>query len=817
MLKMRVLKIMGLRSKKELNKKPDDELTITIQDIHKESSFATEYSGEDKKDFNREGIICHMLQKIGQGENDHESNSSSGSKDSNGKLNARSITVSSPKENKNSEIIQAPKRYDSDQSPAEKIEEESDVEIASKKGTMTLIEEKKEEEKEIPKVEEKKMPIPDPDEGCEVVDEGDYKMIYSSNYDPSSYLKKDRVIPQKEEEEDNDDSDSSSSSEIDPNDFSEIANVNVKLKNKKVKEIEEKVEEKKEEIKKEIISKKELETEKVKEVDMRKLGKKVSSMKIAQKRQSESRLMESRISDRKIYEKKGTDIQTALKRDSEKQLTEKKITKENVFELAPHPEEEKKIFKKESKEGTQLSENDIRQLRILDLEKSKSADLNLVEAPMKRLNLYSPRGSMLDKKKTTDSREREQSLLSYANGRRERKIRICDDLADFEEYPPTNDELALKKTLLSHQTKNKKKKEKGKEAVEEKEEDDEKQGLLKKEDEIDDESNKDPQKDLDDGEGSLGSSSSDTARRTNYSIRAAVDEKFVPKSIKNMNIMTILMLLLVLGLAITYYYLEITLYSSISSTINNIGISEQRQSWLIDINLRLGTLILITSDNNATNESTSPLNMSMDAKNQLYASSSALLKSSAISLKNAQDVLSETTSNLSPANIDQLNPYSVILNYKMKTNAIASHFNYTISESILEVVVSAFKIVDSDPSTITDSDFSTYLITNNSLNSIIIALDAASNLMLTLLDSSKQNNLTIFLILLIVASGAALFSTAVLIPIIIIAKRNKDQVFKLFLYLKKEEIRQYQIKCDRFKKSNKIVFFLDVKLIIERR
>ena len=306
-------------------------------------------------------------------------------------------------------------------------------------------------------------------------------------------------------------------------------------------------------------------------------------------------------------------------------------------------------------------------------------------------------------------------------------------------------------------------------------------------------------------EGSIGSTSTGSTVRAFYSIRAAVDEKFVPKSIKNMNIMTIFMFLLVLGLAITYYVFENTLYSSIRENIYNIGYSEDRQSWLFEVNLQLRTLLMICADNNQTDESLSVLDMSSADKDALRIKTDDRLKSGAISLKNAQTELSLKTSNLSPSQLDKINPSNVNIKYKASTTAMPTSYNYTISQAMLEVVVSSFKLLNVSISEVTSNEFSAYLIMNNSLNSILVALGKSTNEIVIQIEDSRDRNMTIFLILLLVASGASLISTVVLVPVIVLVKKNKENVLRLFLYIKKEEMKSYQNKCEKFKRLNRLV------------
>eukprot|EP01022_Parablepharisma_sp_SALTPOND_P019506 TRINITY_DN333_c0_g1_i1.p1 TRINITY_DN333_c0_g1~~TRINITY_DN333_c0_g1_i1.p1 ORF type:complete len:1482 (-),score=192.52 TRINITY_DN333_c0_g1_i1:2885-7330(-) len=408
--------------------------------------------------------------------------------------------------------------------------------------------------------------------------------------------------------------------------------------------------------------------------------------------------------------------------------------------------------------------------------------------------------------------------LDYNGPRRitGKKIKIIDNPAystvgevPIEEYVPTEHEIALRQYLYVHQMKEKKGREKERLAEDSKgEETDENQPL--QDDAADDEdyNGEDNKTGENDDEGSVGSTSTNSTTRATFSIRAAVDEKFVPKSIKNMNIMTVFMFILVFVLAITYYVFELSLYSNIQENIINIDYSEQRQNWLIDINLRLRTLLAINVDNSAPDESLSILDATETEKSEMQAKANSLLKSSAVKLKDAQTQLNLRTSDMSPEQLDKINPNNVVTKYKTTTTRMPPSFIYTVSQTMLEIVVSSFKILGLPLSDLKRDEFSVFLIVENSLNSILVALKQSTNEIVSHIESSKNSNMKLFLLFLCVASGAAIISTIVLIPVIIYVKKNKEKVLSLFLHLSKDEMRKYQVKCERFKRYNKLVIFI---------
>ncbi len=141
------------------------------------------------------------------------------------------------------------------------------------------------------------------------------------------------------------------------------------------------------------------------------------------------------------------------------------------------------------------------------------------------------------------------------------------EIMDYPEYRPTEDEMKVRRALLAFEkkkNKEKKKDEKEKKAetkkseeekeegAEEKKEDEEDEEEQDKEDKKEEERNKMADDEIDenqDTQSSVTSGSTGSTMRSFYSLRAAIDEKYVPLSIRNMSCSANIVFLLLLGLA----------------------------------------------------------------------------------------------------------------------------------------------------------------------------------------------------------------------------------------------------------------------------
>lgn len=212
------------------------------------------------------------------------------------------------------------------------------------------------------------------------------------------------------------------------------------------------------------------------------------------------------------------------------------------------------------------------------------------------------------------------------------------------------------------------------------------------------------------------------AERNLYILRIAIDEKFIPQSIKNLryaaNIVFMILLLLASKIStyrlfiVIYYAIQISLFDLINQNIKNIHNSEQRLSYIIDITLRSRTLILMNNDYLTSVVS------NQTARDILYNTTINELRSSATLLKVAQTELSLKTSTLSEEQLQMINPSDVKMKY-LKYPNMPDFYTFSVWEAIMEIVVSAYRVSTLPLKMITDSHATVFFIMQNCLNSVM--------------------------------------------------------------------------------------------------
>lgn len=303
--------------------------------------------------------------------------------------------------------------------------------------------------------------------------------------------------------------------------------------------------------------------------------------------------------------------------------------------------------------------------------------------------------------------------------------------------------------------------------------------------------------------------------RSYNSMRSAIEDKYIPPSIRNLSCSANIVFALLLGLAsklipLNNYYLavffvmQVLLFDKINVNTSNISYSEDRLKELIDINLELTTMMVLTSDylqhlanpsllqNNSYFSGTIPEaigNFSL-AQNKLAFQSE--------SLKDAQTQLSLSCADTSLDFQSKINPNNVELTY-MHLSGNPEVYVYSIWEAIMEVVVCTERLTKLNISQVDDNtESSVYFISKNSLNNIMLNLNISSEVITDVIKNTCDVNLSIFLILLCVASFALVASNVLLIPVINNLKKNKQEVLELFMHIKKSDATQELEKVRKF-------------------
>lgn len=312
---------------------------------------------------------------------------------------------------------------------------------------------------------------------------------------------------------------------------------------------------------------------------------------------------------------------------------------------------------------------------------------------------------------------------------------------------------------------------------------------------------------------SVTSKTSSSTLRTFYSMRAAIDEKYIPQSVHSMGITAILVFVLAASIAsnlnkinllAVIFAMETYLFDNIHICIQSIKSSEQRLSYLIDIDLQIVTMMLITADEkqHLANPNLGPNQSFVFASTVVeeasFANAAGILSTDSSKLNNAQTSVSLNIQQISSNGQTDIDSANIELKY-LNVPVQGTNFTYTIWQSVTEIVISANRIAVMNILQVDDtSDPSVYFVVNNTLNSLFIALQQSANDIKEETKSSLQFDLTIFLILLIIATVILVFSSIVVVPVISKVSKTKQEVLELFMLIKKREANKLLEKCRKF-------------------
>jgi len=95
-----------------------------------------------------------------------------------------------------------------------------------------------------------------------------------------------------------------------------------------------------------------------------------------------------------------------------------------------------------------------------------------------------------------------------------------------------------------------------------------------------------------DGEVSSVASSIFNQTRSYFTLRQAIEESFVPMSIRNLKLVANVSFFVIILLAFIYYMIQKGLYSQMRDNITSIHYSERRILDIVSLNLRVQDLLL---------------------------------------------------------------------------------------------------------------------------------------------------------------------------------------------------------------------------------
>lgn len=253
--------------------------------------------------------------------------------------------------------------------------------------------------------------------------------------------------------------------------------------------------------------------------------------------------------------------------------------------------------------------------------------------------------------------------------------------------------------------------------------------------------------------------------------------------------------------------MQIYLYGELKTNVEIIYYSEQRFIYLYDINFQINTMTLISSTMNQriANPKLPTAFYTLYANNNTlqenFTTAEAKLNAEATNLKNVQTQLSLQSTSLSNSALTVINPNNVVLT-NMPVFGMPLNYSYTNWQAVMEIVISSYRIASMNITQVDDStDPTVYFVCQNSLNNIIINLQESTNGIINETENTRQLNITIFVVLLCVSSFFLAISTILLVPVINKVKKYKQEVFELFMHIKKTQAITEQMKCSKFLSS----------------
>jgi len=414
----------------------------------------------------------------------------------------------------------------------------------------------------------------------------------------------------------------------------------------------------------------------------------------------------------------------------------------------------------------------------------------------------------------------EQKLMRQAERRMRSKIipnpkyeEIDENTQKIQEYHPEKDELKLKRDLQEYgkkQKEKKKRKHKKKKSKKKSEYGSDSEGEENEEEKSEDNSEEEGSDDENqETQSSVTTGSTSSTIRSFYSLRAAIDEKFVPTSIYVLKFTAIIVFLLVLGVAVIYFVIQLVLFSKINKNIKSIRYSENRYNYILKLDHNVVKLLFLNINHNKGDVITTIFQdyKSLDAA---FTPITEDLRKAADLLKNTQAELSSKTADFPVDSRREINPNDVALVF-MPVKGMPAGYNYTILQALMEVVVSAFQISNMKVEDIDDNVNPTlYFIVINVINKLLLNLEASTSAIKKSIDSSRDTSAFIFLILLCVASATIVISAGVLVPIIRKVKGNKQDVLALFMIVKRADINEELKKCKKFNSTLQINLDMEI-------
>ena len=285
-----------------------------------------------------------------------------------------------------------------------------------------------------------------------------------------------------------------------------------------------------------------------------------------------------------------------------------------------------------------------------------------------------------------------------------------------------------------------------------------------------------------------------------YSLRAAIDEKFIPPFFRRMEQCANIVFIITLVIAIMAFTIKFFLYRNIKGNVYHIRTSKVRIQETIELCLSTYNLILLSTT--ITQWETNLENVFVDIDKHLAPVYFALIKKGlrkqGIALKEAQHDLNKQYKQFYKETFEIINPSNLKLKIWNGTSTSVEYV-YSMWQAITEIVVSTLRVSEMGPLNISEIiDPTVYFITENGLNTILVNLDKSSKGIVDEINKKMNRHNKGFIALVVVASISIFICATPIFMVVRHINKNKEYTLELFMLIKKKYANDELKRCKRF-------------------
>ena len=274
-----------------------------------------------------------------------------------------------------------------------------------------------------------------------------------------------------------------------------------------------------------------------------------------------------------------------------------------------------------------------------------------------------------------------------------------------------------------------------------------------------------------------------TTFKSRKALNQVINDKRPPASIRNLKWVANTLILVLVALAAIDYGITVREFNDIRDNLSLITLSNKKIAELQNIVGRCRDLYLLNlgiSPNGTTEE---------ELKSSIEASTN--------NVKAIVDTLQLNTLPLSAEHNALLQTNTIAMSL-LVTGSQTSTTMFNLDQATLQVISRALNVMNSNLTSITESNTDLYFVTYNNFNDFYIGLRRSSELYVIELIDRTITKEEIFMVLLIISAVALIVALIVLFPVLRQVNKTREEVLSLFLDIPEKTVKGLYTKCENF-------------------